>query len=122
MNDAGDCYYAVIFTAEMADNVAGYADMVHRMNVLVEKQPGYMGRSDRTEGKRGITISYWQDRDSIEAWKQHPEHQAAQALGRSTWYKNYAVEIVKIQRGSAVQPESGNPWPEEGNGTAPSSL
>ena len=21
MNDAGDCYYAVIFTAEMADNV-----------------------------------------------------------------------------------------------------
>ena len=79
-----------------------------------------MGRSDRTEGKRGITISYWQDRDSIEAWKQHPEHQAAQALGRSTWYKNYAVEIVKMR---VVQPSSRNlETPEERDGTAPSSL
>lgn len=120
MNDAVDCYYAVIFTAEMADNIAGYADMAHRMNVLVEKQPGYMGRSDRTEGKQEITISYWQDFDSIKAWKQHPEHQAAQALGRSMWYKNYTVEIVKMRRGAADKPESGRPWPAEGNNTAPS--
>ena len=120
MNDASDCYYKVIFTAELADNVVGYAEMAQRMNVLVEKQPGYMGRSDRMEGKQEITISYWQDLDSIKAWKQHPEHQAAQALGRSTWYKDYTVEIVKVQRGSAVKPVSGNPWPAEGDGTTPS--
>ena len=79
-----------------------------------------MGRSDRMEGKQEITISYWQDLDSIKAWKQHPEHQAAQALGRSTWYKDYTVEIVKVQRGAAGQPVAGNPWPAEGDGTAPS--
>ena len=120
MNDAGDCYYKVIFTAELADNVVGYAEMAQRMNVLVEKQPGYMGRSDRMEGKQEITISYWQDLGSINAWKQHPEHQAAQALGRARWYKDYTVEIVKVQRGAAGQPVSGNPSPAEGDGTAPS--
>ena len=30
MNDASDCYYKVIFTAELADNVVGYAEMVHK--------------------------------------------------------------------------------------------
>ncbi len=98
MNDKGDFYYAVIFSYEMADDLAGYADMADKMAELVEKQPGYIGRHDSVEGKREVTISYWQDLDSVKAWKQNPEHQAAQALGRSKWYANYEVQIIKIDK------------------------
>ena len=68
MNDSSDFYYKVIFTAELADNVAGYAEMAYRMNVLVEKQPGYMGRSDRMEGnntRNTKPLRHWRDQRGI---------------------------------------------------------
>ena len=44
MEDKGDGYYAVIFTAEMAADLSGYEDTAQRMNELVEEQPGYIGK------------------------------------------------------------------------------
>ena len=91
-------HYAVIFTAEMAADVAGYAGTVERMNDLVQQQPGYMGKYHRMEGNRELTISYWESLDAVKAWKAHPEHRAAQELGRSKWYADYQVQLVRIDR------------------------
>ena len=98
MEDKGDAYYAVIFTAEMAADVSGYADMAQRMNELVQEQPGYIGKYLSMEGKREITISYWENPEAVKAWKAHPEHQIAQELGRSKWYVDYRVRPVRIDR------------------------
>ena len=88
----------MIFTAEMAADVTGYAAMAQRMNELVQEQPGYIGKYHRMEGNREITISYWEDLDSVKAWKAHPEHRAAQEFGRSRWYVDYQVRPVQIGR------------------------
>lgn len=93
-----DSYYAVIFTAEMAADVTGYADMAQRMNELVLQQPGYIGRYHSMEGNRELTISYWENLEAIKAWKAHPEHRAAQELGRSKWYADYQVQLVRSGR------------------------
>lgn len=98
MNDDGDCYYAVIFTAEMTEDLDGYEDMARKMRKLVEKQPGYIAMHHSMEGKQEVTISYWEDLESIKAWKQQPEHRAAQELGRSKWYANYEVQFAKIDK------------------------
>lgn len=96
MKDEG--HYAVIFTAEMAADVVGYAGTAERMNDLVQQQPGYMGKYHRMEGNREITISYWENLEAVKAWKAHPEHRAAQELGRSKWYADYQVQLVRIDR------------------------
>lgn len=98
MNDDADCYYAVIFTAEMTQDLEGYEDMARKMRKLVEKQPGYIAMHHSMEGRREVTISYWQNLESIKAWKQQPEHRAAQELGRSKWYANYSVQFAKIDK------------------------
>ena len=98
MEDKGNSYYAVIFTAEMAGNVTGYADTAERMNELVQEQPGYIGKYHSMEGKREITISYWENLEAVKAWKAHPEHQAAQELGRSKWYTEFQVQVARIDK------------------------
>ena len=98
MEAESNSYYAVIFTAEMADDVAGYADMAQRMTQLVEQQPGYIGKHTSMEGNRELTISYWESLAAIKAWKAHPEHRTAQELGRSKWYADYQVQVTRIDR------------------------
>jgi heme-degrading monooxygenase HmoA len=46
-----------------------------------------------------VTISYWEDLNAITAWKQNPEHQSAQELGKIQWYQNYSIEIARIESG-----------------------
>lgn len=98
MENEGDSYYAVIFTAEMAAELTGYTDTSQRMNELVQQQPGYIGKHHRMEGNREITISYWENLEAVKAWKAHPEHRAAQELGRAKWYADYQVQLVRIDR------------------------
>ena len=93
-----DSYYAVIFTAEMSDDTAGYADMAQRMTELVERQSGYIGKHTSMEGNRELTISYWESLAAIKAWKAHPEHRTAQEQGCSKWYADYQVQVTRIDR------------------------
>ena len=46
----------------------------------------------------GITVSYWQSLEAIAAWRDHPEHLEAQALGRTKWYATFDVHIAKVER------------------------
>lgn len=94
----GNSHYAVVFTAEMAADLAGYADTAGRMNELVRQQRGYIGKYHRMEGNREITISYWENLEAVKAWKAHPEHAAAREQGRSKWYADYRVQLVRIDR------------------------
>ena len=107
MNDDRDSYYAVIFTAEMAVDVTGYADTTQRINELVQEQPGYIGKYQSMEGNREITISYWESLEAVKAWKAHPEHQAAQELGRSKWYVGYQVRPIRIDKFLPVRTDIG---------------
>ena len=90
--------YAVIFTAELSADLEGYDETAARMRELVQKQPGFLGMQNVTEGGCEITVSYWQSLDDIRNWKAHPEHLRAQEAGRRKWYRHYKIEIAGIQR------------------------
>ena len=90
-------YYAVIFTSERTSGDNGYADMAARMLELAAEQPGFLGvESARSE--LGITVSYWNSREAIAAWKQNTEHLAAQQRGQDNWYSAYTVRICRVER------------------------
>jgi heme-degrading monooxygenase HmoA len=50
------------------------------------------------EGHQEIAVSYWESRQQIRAWKNDPEHKAAQEMGRRKWYRSYRVQVVEILR------------------------
>lgn len=90
--------YAVTFTSTLRSPHEGYAEMTERMDVLVAKQPGFLGVHSVRDGLVGVTISYWKDEASIAAWRQQAEHLLAQAQGRSQWYAGYSVVVSRVQR------------------------
>jgi heme-degrading monooxygenase HmoA len=90
-------YYAVIFTSIRTDGDHGYAAVSEQMMHLAAKQEGYLG-VEHARNELGITVSYWQDLESIKKWKNHVDHTIARNRGRSEWYKNFKVRIAKVER------------------------
>ena len=92
-------YTAVIFTARRTNAFQNqYTLLSERLESLVTAQPGYLGmESVRGEDRIGITVSYWRDRKSAQAWKEVAEHMAAQQLGRSQFYEWYRVRIATVE-------------------------
>jgi len=90
-------YYAVIFTSRHGEGEAGYAEMAERMTELASQQPGFLGL-ESAQQEIGITVSYWRDLQSIQAWRAHAEHQAAQELGKEKWYSAFSVRVCRVER------------------------
>ncbi len=90
-------YYAVIFTSIRTEGDNGYGMMAERMVELAAQQPGFLG-IESARDELGVTVSYWQDLESIQRWKQQVEHREAQRLGRSEWYAAYKVRIARVER------------------------
>lgn len=90
-------YYAVIFTSLSTDSTQGYAQMAEKMVALAAKQPGFLGIESARQ-QVGITVSYWQDLESIKNWKAEAVHMQAQKLGRDLWYSAYTTRVAKVER------------------------
>jgi heme-degrading monooxygenase HmoA len=92
-------YYIVAFSSCRTEGDNGYDRMADAMVELAGQQPGFLGvESARGIDGFGITNSYWQDEDSIRAWKAVVSHAAAQKLGRERWYEDYQVRIARVER------------------------
>jgi heme-degrading monooxygenase HmoA len=91
-------YYAVIFTSRRAAEHEGYGEMADRMVDLALEQPGFLGIESVREGELGITVSYWDSSEAIEAWRTHVEHRVAQRLGRTEWYDEYEIRVARVER------------------------
>lgn len=90
-------YYAVIFTSTKAAETAGYEEMAQLMVDLAKQQNGFLG-VESARNEIGITVSYWQDLQSIKDWKQNIDHLRAQQFGIQKWYVNYKVRIALVER------------------------
>lgn len=96
-------YYAVIFTSERTTGDNGYSEMADEMELLVNKQKGFLGFESARESSIGITVSYWKDLQSIRQWKVNHKHKEAREKGRSIWYKSFKVRIAKIERDYGIE-------------------
>ncbi len=91
--------YAVVFSSRLRGEPEGYDDTARRMVELAEAQPGFLGvESARGPDGFGITVSYWASLDAIRRWKDHPEHELAQARGRETFYARYDLRVCRVER------------------------
>lgn len=90
-------YYAVIFTSIQTESIEGYSEMADLMENLAKQQTGFLG-IESARNEIGITVSYWQNLESIKNWKANLDHLTAQKKGRQQWYSYYKVRICKVER------------------------
>jgi heme-degrading monooxygenase HmoA len=90
-------YFAVIFTSLRTAGDDGYAAMAEIMDALAAAQPGFLGIESAHEGL-GITVSYWDSLEAIQAWRQNAQHKLAQRKGYQSWYKSFKIRICKVER------------------------
>ncbi|MFD3530478.1 antibiotic biosynthesis monooxygenase family protein [Streptomyces sp. NPDC058664] len=99
-------YYTALFTSVRPEAPEGYAETSSRMQEIVKEIPGFLGyESARTPGGIGITVAYFRDLESLDAWRLDTEHQAAKAYGREHWYESYSVHIGKVERSYSYERE-----------------
>lgn len=95
-------YFAVIFTSIRTTDDNGYSEMAEHMVNLASQQSGFLGIESARE-QVGVTVSYWRDIESIQAWKMNANHQLAQRQGRELWYQNFKVRIAKVERDYGIE-------------------
>lgn len=92
----------MVFTSRLKANADGYAAAARRMVELARAQPGFVGvESARGEDGVGITVSWWETREAIARWRDHPEHVAVRARA-GEWYESWQVRVLKMEDGNGV--------------------
>lgn len=89
-------YYAVIFTSIRTKGDNGYGKMAQKMVELGKTMPGFLG-IDSARNEIGISVSYWQDLESIENWRRNSEHAEAKKMGIQKWYEQFSTRIAKVE-------------------------
>lgn len=89
-----------------------YERMSTRMNDLARKMPGFLSLKTFTspDGER-VSVVEFASEAAHEAWRLHPEHRAAQRLGRERFYSEYAVQVCRIERTRRKKPTNGSKTP-----------
>ena len=51
-----------------------------------------------TTENKFVSLSFWRDREAVEAWYRRPNHKAAQGEGRSGIFKDYRIRVAEVFR------------------------
>jgi len=77
-----------------SEELPAYREVSERMNDLVRTMPGFVDAKTfiAADGER-VTIVTFADEHTQKAWREHPEHRAAQRLGADEFYENYSITV-----------------------------
>ena len=84
-----------------ADAEPLYGEWAARIDALAHAMPGFVSikRFDAADGER-VSLVEFADQASHDAWRDHPEHRAAQRLGRERFYEAFRVQVCQLERES----------------------
>ncbi len=98
----------VIFRSRLRPQHADeYTQVAAKIDALAHSMPGFLGIQSYAgaDGER-VSISTFADEASLRAWREHPEHVAAQKLGREKFYSEYRVQVCELTREYSKVPSS----------------
>ena len=56
-----------------------------------------LGMVGAFDGER-LTLVWWQDEETLAAWRTDARHLVAQRAGRERWYEYYRLEVAEVKR------------------------
>jgi heme-degrading monooxygenase HmoA len=78
-----------------------YFDIAAALKPDLEKVDGFISverfQSVTTPGKY-LSISFWRDEQSVQAWRNMEGHRAAQARGRGSVFADYRLRVASVIR------------------------
>lgn len=104
--------YGVIFEVEIADGKKDqYLNIAAMLKEQLVKMPGFISierfQSLVNEGKL-LSLSFWEDEESLLNWKKNIDHMAAQKKGRESIFKDYRIRIVDVKRDYTMESSTFN--------------
>jgi len=90
----------VVFRSRLsAEAGADYSDMAAEMLATAREMPGFVEfKSFKADDGERVSLVYWQDQETMAAWRSHPRHRIAQGSGRGKWYSEYRIEVAEVVR------------------------
>ena len=78
-----------------------YSGMNDELEGYVRNQPGFLDVKGFTalDGER-LTVVWWEDKETLQAWQQNQRHVEAKKEGRKKWYEYYKMEVAEVFRQS----------------------
>ena len=86
-------------------NPQAVAALEAEMYALVQRMEGFI--SAETAGD--LSIIRFESLAALQAWREHPDHVAAQRRGRAELYGWYSIEVCELVRAYGYQAGSGEP-------------
>lgn len=79
------------------DALEEYEPLAARMDELVTSMPGFVERKAYVadDGER-VTLVAFDSAEHQRAWREHPEHRAAQRAGRERLYESYRIQVCTL--------------------------
>jgi heme-degrading monooxygenase HmoA len=76
-----------------------FEETVHRMVGLVQQVPGFISMDlFRAEDGRTLAVPRFESEEALAAWRDHPEHAAAQQNGRDAFFDDYWIDVCSTIR------------------------
>ncbi len=93
---------AVIFevTLEPARNER-YFELAAGLREALAEADGFLSIErfqSLSEENKFVSLSFWRDREAVEAWYRRPDHKAAQGEGRAGIFKDYRIRVAEVFR------------------------
>ena len=74
-----------------------YGAWAARMLELARAMPGFVDfKSFHADDGERVSIITFDSLETERAWRDHPDHQAAQGLGRDRFYEAYAIQVAEV--------------------------
>lgn len=88
-----------VFRNRLRPDAKDYPDMAARMSELARSMPGYISHKGfvAEDGER-VTLVEFESEEAQRAWRMHPEHVAAQKMGRQSFYAEFRLQICSVLR------------------------
>ena len=95
-------HVVTVFRSRLAEaSVDAYNQHAARMSELARAMPGYVEHKIfvAADGER-VTLVTFADRESHNAWRDHPDHRAAQRAGIKAYYDEYSISVGSVDYAS----------------------
>ncbi len=93
---------AVIFEVHLdPENADRYFELATALREKLEETDGFLSIErfqSLTDENKFVSLSFWRDRDAVEAWYQVPSHKNAQDEGRAGIFNDYRIRVAEVFR------------------------
>ena len=87
------------FTVNPDSDLEELGALNEKMGGLVSQMPGFLGVKDfAAQDGEMVVVAEFDSLESVDEWKAHPEHVAAQKAGRESFFASYQLQVCELIR------------------------